>query len=88
MDKKIYFSPGDLVKYNKELENVPSIMQVQSIIKSRTHVAYYAVKDGEIQDNTQLHGVECFWFCKNGTIQKKTFNTKDLTLVKAAKDGR
>jgi hypothetical protein len=88
--KKIYFSPGDIVKYNKELPNAPELMQVVATIKSRNHIAYHSsakdFKQPEII--VQLHGIRCMWFDKNGALNIALFDTKDLTLVKSAKNGK
>lgn len=70
---KIYFYEGDIVKIKQDIPNSPD-MVIESLDK-------IAINPG---DKKTMNGIRCFWFCKNGTIQKNRFDFKDLVIVKRA----
>ena len=66
----IYFIPGELVRIKQEMNFKPN-MVVKSIDKMKTRN----------EERSQLLGVLCFWFTKDGLYQEARFNTKDLEKV-------
>ena len=66
MDKDKYFKEGDVVILRQELQNRP-VMMVDKIVRSM-------LKTG----TTSLLGIRCFWFDKNGSINKNLYSSKDL----------
>jgi len=71
MAEKKYFKEGDLVVLRQEIPNRP-IMVIEKIEKLNI------TRENE---SRSLSGIRCFWFDKNGGIQKNRFNFKDLTPV-------
>lgn len=72
---KVYFTPGDIVELKQDLPNKP-VMMVKKVVKSRLR------DETSTSKKETLLGVECFWFTKDGYIQRETFSTKDLVHIK------
>jgi len=68
--KKVYYTPGDVVKVRQPIQNVPE-MVVKSVQKTT-----YLDKEKGI-----LFGIMCFWFDRHMSYHEKLFNTKDLEKV-------
>lgn len=68
--ERVYFTPGDKVKDKHGLDYAPSKMIV---IGAKKHV---------FKDNVMtFQGIECYWYDKNGVMQKQVFNSKDLIKI-------
>lgn len=72
-DDKLYFEAGMVVTLKQDIPYKP-LMIVQG--KHTTMFGDPNNKQG------QLKGITCIWFSTTGELQKETFNTKDLILIK------
>ena len=80
MEEQKYFNQGDVVEVRQDIDNKPQMI-VERV--ERTHIPDPSKKSPYISngDKTKLVGIRCIWFDKNFTLQKHTFNTKDLKFV-------
>lgn len=69
-DEKIYFSPGMRVQLKQDIPNKPVM-----IVEKKSELVF---KDANVKT---LKGIVCFWFTKDGYIQKNCFCTKDLVAL-------
>ena len=67
-DDKIFFKPGDVVTLRQDIPNKPIMIVVRK--ETAMFKDQYQV--------TQLKGIRCRWFSKDGVLQETTWNTKDL----------
>lgn len=67
---KIFFNPGDVVTIRHEIENKPTMVVREKIVRSIVN------KYGEKE--AIFVGIKCFWFDENKDLQEGTFSTKDL----------
>lgn len=66
--EKIYFLPGDLVKFKKDLPNAPIMLVVKKVTKQYKSTSYF-------------QGILCRWFTTDGTLQEEIWNTKDIEKI-------
>ena len=66
MEKDRYFKEGDVVILRAELPNKP-VMMIDKIVRSM-------IKTG----TSSLLGIRCFWYDRNGTLNKHLHSTKDI----------
>ena len=85
--EKVYFNPGDLVRVKHGVPHKP-IMVVEEVHKVEmeftpdTSEGVGKVRRlGQRSTGNRLLGIECYWFTKDGFLQKKQFNSKDLEHV-------
>jgi len=68
MEEQRYFNQGDVVELRQDIGNKPQmIVERVERVEMRGNV-----------EKSRLLGIRCIWFDKNFTLQKHTFNTKDL----------
>ena len=73
-----FLREGDLVILNKDLSDKP-IMMVYDIKKEK--------KGKSDSPFSQLVGIECLWFTKDGALQTGIFNFKDFEKIDTATNG-
>lgn len=77
--EKIFFQPGDTVTIRQDIPNKPVMM----VVKKET-MTFRPSKEESKEDF--FIGIRCRWFTTDGTLLENVFNTKDLCLIKPAKD--
>lgn len=68
MNEKVYFLPGDLVKFKKDLPNSPTMLVVRKVVKRFNNI-----------EGNFFQGILCRWFSADGKLQEAVWNTKDIT---------
>ena len=67
-NEKIYFLPGDLVKFKRDLPNSPTMLVVKKVTSKYKTTSYF-------------QGILCRWFTTEGLLQEAVWNTKDITKI-------
>lgn len=57
MENKIYFLPGDLVTFKKDIPNKPTMLVVKKVVR-------------KFKDNPYFQGILCRWFTSTGELQE------------------
>ncbi len=65
---KIYFLPGDLVRFRRDLPNSPTMLVVKKVASKYKSTSYF-------------QGILCRWFTSEGLLQEAIWNTKDIEKV-------
>lgn len=65
---KIYFLPGDLVKFRRDLPNSPTMLVVKKVTSKYKTTSYF-------------QGILCRWFTTEGLLQEAVWNTKDIIKI-------
>ena len=65
---KVYFLPGDLVRFKKDLPNAPIMLVVKKVTRQYKSANYF-------------QGILCRWFTTDGKLQEEIWNTKDIEKV-------
>ena len=65
---KVYFLPGDLVRFRKDLPNSPTMLVVKKVTSKYKSTSYF-------------QGILCRWFTTEGLLQEAIWNTKDITKI-------
>lgn len=68
---KPFFKPGDTVTFKQDLPNKPVMLVM------RKEMNFFQNQNF----GTQLKGIRCAWFTKDGFLQEMVVSTKDLVLV-------
>lgn len=83
MEEKVFFSPGDVVKVDKKIENVPLMYVIKKemqFVRGRG----FEEKNKDIKSN--FIGIRCRWFDKNQAVHEAVFDTKDLMLIESTQN--
>ena len=72
--EKVLFSPGDVVKLNKDLDFSPKML-----VLGRSYTEGYDKETRETQK--RFEGIRCGWFTKDYQWVTASFNFKDLEFV-------
>ena len=67
-NEKVYFLPGDLVKFRRDLPNSPTMLVVKKVTSKYKSASYF-------------QGILCRWFTTEGLLQEAIWNTKDITKI-------
>lgn len=67
-NEKVYFLPGDLVKFKRDLPNSPTMLVVKKVTSKYKTTSYF-------------QGILCRWFTTEGLLQEAVWNTKDITKI-------
>lgn len=67
-NEKVYFLPGDLVKFRRDLPNSPTMLVVKKVTSKYKTTSYF-------------QGILCRWFTTEGLLQEAVWNTKDITKI-------
>lgn len=70
MEDKVYFLPGDLVKFKRDFPNSPVMLVVRKVVRRFNNT-----------DNNYFQGILCRWFTTDGHMEEAVWNTKDITKI-------
>ena len=76
-ENNIYFNPGDCVTLKQDLPNKPLML----VVRKETSIFKHDPKKTDPKKSNLL-GIRCRWFTKDGLLQEAVFSTKDLKIIK------